>query len=142
MAEGPDSKQEAFMATWFGVLCRRRSCTTPKNAHPGQVPTSQPTSCGACNNCVILMYLTQSKDYSNDDKNRRESKKDQQHNLNQAKAQLRKWKRYHLAGGNAYHRFWLKYKKETRVVILSVVKAGDGRLSRRERILSSKSTRT
>ncbi len=69
----------------------------------------------------------------------RESKKDQQHNLNQAKAQFRKWKRYHLAGGNAYHRFWLKYKKETReVVILSgSSKPGDGRLVARESALLS-----
>src|SRR2546422_813905 len=56
----------------------------------------------ACNNCVILMYMTESKSSP--------TKTVEQHNLPQAKNWMRKWKRGSLlVGKNEWHAFAIKH---------------------------------
>jgi hypothetical protein len=67
----------------------------------------------ACNNCVILMYMTAS-DCS--------AESAATHNLGQAKGWLKLWKHGKiLSGSNAWHKFSISYGKATHVIVLSVI---------------------
>jgi hypothetical protein len=80
----------------------------------------------ACNNCVILMYMTEHKVYADKQKRTRVLQKSIQHNLRQAQGWLRAWRQGHyLSGDNGFYNFSLKYDSSYRVVILSVIKCGD-----------------
>jgi hypothetical protein len=83
----------------------------------------------ACNNCVVLMWLTQSKIYGNEYDDQGAFAEDMSHNLGQARKSLALWKRYPICGKNDWQRFYLPRKKDTRIVVLSFVKSGDGNFS-------------
>ena len=68
----------------------------------------------ACNNCVILMYMTES---------RRSADDAIKHNLNQAKGWLKEWKNgRRLTGSNRWRGFSIKYGQALYVIVLSIIK--------------------
>jgi hypothetical protein len=80
----------------------------------------------ACNNCVILMYMTRRKDHPGADKKARVLRKAIRHNIGQAGRWLREWKReLYLTGSNKYHAFSLKYHPKCHIIVLSVIQCGD-----------------
>jgi hypothetical protein len=78
----------------------------------------------ACNNCVILMKLKESKVYEKEEKNERTFETDAEDNLGQAHGRLEDWKTRPIEGRNEWHRFWLSRNPDTRVIVLSIVKTG------------------
>jgi hypothetical protein len=80
----------------------------------------------ACNSCIILMNMTERKEYADPGKRIRVRQKAIEHNLAQATRWLRVWKRGRdLQGSNGFRTFYLRYRPASHVVILSVVKCGD-----------------
>jgi hypothetical protein len=79
-----------------------------------------------CNNTVLLMWMTGSKNYADAEKNKKTFADDQRHNFDQAKKWMKYWKRKELTGENVYQRIWIPFKDCVRVAILSIVKSGSG----------------
>lgn len=80
----------------------------------------------ACNNCVILMYMTEKREYPNKAKRDRVRQQAIEHNLGQANRWLKAWKRgRQLTGANGYNTFCILYDPNICVVVLSIIKCGD-----------------
>lgn len=80
----------------------------------------------ACNNCIILMYLTERKHYPNEVKRINVREDAIKHNLKQAHRWLKQWKKGHnLSGNNGFQTFSLSYDSKCHVVILSIIKCKD-----------------
>jgi hypothetical protein len=80
----------------------------------------------ACNNCIILMYMTERKEHADPNKRVRICQDAIDHNLSQARRWLRTWKSgSDLRGSNRFHTFSLVFNPKCHVIILSVIKCGD-----------------
>jgi hypothetical protein len=127
MADDTQSRHETLMRTFCGRSLSAPFVFCPEVWQHRQGKNKEPADLvGACNNCVILMYLTQSKIYQSVEKNKSEFLKDVEHNLTQAKRWMRDWRRKEISGANEYFRFGIALKDTTRVVVLSIVKSGVG----------------
>ncbi len=132
MAGDTQSNQEILMKTFCGRLMAAPYVFCPDEWRLRHNKRQEPADLAwACNNCIILMYLASSKKHDKAEKNKKKFTADIAHNLSQARGALHTWKRLPITGSNAWHRFSLAYRSTTRIIVLSVVKTGEGTLSER-----------
>lgn len=80
----------------------------------------------ACNNCIILMYMTERKDYPSKEKRDRVRQKAIEHNLGQANRWLKAWRGGKpLQGSNGYSTFYINHDPNYHVIVLSIIQCGD-----------------
>ena len=70
-----------------------------------------------CNNCIILMYMQEKRDET-------KFSEAAEHNIIQANRSINLWKNNPIEGKNEWHRFFLPFGKSSRIVVLSIAKAG------------------
>jgi hypothetical protein len=135
----PQSDQESLMNVVCGRLMAAPFVFFPDNWKVRPSKERQPADLAwACNNCIVLGWLNHLTSKDTVEKNRDRFKDGIKHNLTQARTSLRTWKGnprgghpppMPITGKNPWHRFWLPRKVATRIVVLSIVEVGEGRLS-------------
>jgi hypothetical protein len=71
------------------------------------------------------MNLAATKVYDKEERNKNRFQKAVAHNLGQLPGRLKDWRTNPITGKNEWHQFRLPWGKNTRVVVLSIVKTGD-----------------